>query len=153
MATHAHFCCQSVGIKVVPTAEIIFLAKTAAYDSVFIELEHSTFPLTTASALCSSALAAGITPFVRVPHQCGNGLIQRVLDNGAMGVVFPHIKTVGGLFRESNNDEFQLTIDSGRNCCHIDMQISTHGYEIIDRRSASVLVRARSSRRGHDNHE
>ncbi|RGP63942.1 transcriptional regulatory [Fusarium sporotrichioides] len=33
----------------------------------------------------------GITPFVRVPHQCGNGFVQKVLDGGAMGVIFPHI--------------------------------------------------------------
>lgn len=31
---------------------------------------------------------------MRVPHQCGEGFIQRVLDAGAMGIVVPHIHGV-----------------------------------------------------------
>jgi len=48
-----------------------------------------------ANQLCITANSAGITPFVRVPHQCGNGFVQRVLDVGAMGIIVPHIHTVG----------------------------------------------------------
>lgn len=86
---------QSVGVKLIPSPEIILLAKSAGYDSVFIDLEHSTLSLSTASSLCITSLSSGITPFVRVPHQAGNGFVQRVLDNGAMGVIFPHIQNVG----------------------------------------------------------
>lgn len=71
------------------------MAKSAGYDSLFIELEHSSFSLATASMLCSAGLAVGVTPFVRVPYQCGHGFVQRVLDGGAIGVIFPHISTVG----------------------------------------------------------
>ncbi|KGO75807.1 Pyruvate/Phosphoenolpyruvate kinase [Penicillium italicum] len=45
--------------------------------------------------ICTAALLIDITPFVRVPYQCGNGFVQRVLDGGAMGVVFPHIHNKG----------------------------------------------------------
>jgi 2-keto-3-deoxy-L-rhamnonate aldolase RhmA len=48
-----------------------------------------------AANLCHVGLLAGITPFVRVPHQCGNGFVQRVLDGGAMGVIFPHVESAG----------------------------------------------------------
>ncbi len=78
-----------------PTSEAVLIAKSAGYDSLFIELEHSTFSLETSSQLCSAGLSAGITPFVRVPYQCGDGFVQRVLDGGAMGVIFPHISTRG----------------------------------------------------------
>lgn len=45
--------------------------------------------------LCTTGILAGITPFVRVPYRCGDGFVQRVLDAGAMGVVFPHVKDKG----------------------------------------------------------
>lgn len=70
------------------------LAKASGYDSVFIDLEHSTISLKNASRLCTTALLTKITPFVRLPHQCGDGFVQRVLDGGAMGVIFPHISSV-----------------------------------------------------------
>ncbi|KAE9382228.1 Pyruvate/Phosphoenolpyruvate kinase [Stipitochalara longipes BDJ] len=86
--------CTAVGIKVVTSNEVIHLAKAAGYDSVFIDLEHSTFSIKNVSRLCSTALLSKITPFVRVPYRCGDGFVQRVLDGGAMGIVFPHISTV-----------------------------------------------------------
>ena len=75
--------------------EIISLAKAAGYDTVFVDLEHSVLSEKDASLLCSTALCADVTPFVRVPFQCGQGYIQRILDGGAMGIVFPHISTLG----------------------------------------------------------
>ncbi|KEF57880.1 uncharacterized protein A1O9_05801 [Exophiala aquamarina CBS 119918] len=86
--------CTGVGIKVVTKPEIISLAKAAGYDTVFVDLEHSVLSEKESSRLCSAALSAGITPFVRVPYQCGQGYVQRVLDGGALGVVFPHISTL-----------------------------------------------------------
>ena len=75
--------------------EVILLAKAAEYDSVFIDQEHSVFSVEDIGRLCSASLLAGITPFVRVPYRCGPGHIQRILDSGAMGIVFPHIRSVG----------------------------------------------------------
>lgn len=71
------------------------LARNAGYDSLFIDLEHAWLSLGEASNLCMAGLLAGVTPFVRVPHQCGNGFVQRVLDGGAMGVIFPHVQSAG----------------------------------------------------------
>ena len=86
---------QAVGIRVIANNEVISLAKAAGYDSVFIDLEHSVFSEKDASQLCSAALSSDITPFVRVPYECGHGYIQRALDGGAMGIVFPHINMAG----------------------------------------------------------
>ncbi|KAF3067415.1 2-keto-3-deoxy-L-rhamnonate aldolase [Daldinia childiae] len=86
--------CKAIGVKVVTSNEIILLAKAAGYDSVFIDLEHSVLTLEDMGRLCSTSLLSGITPFVRVPRECGRGFVQRVLDGGAMGIVFPHISTV-----------------------------------------------------------
>jgi 2-keto-3-deoxy-L-rhamnonate aldolase RhmA len=82
-------------VKFISNSEVVQLAKTAGYDSIFIDLEHSNFSISEAHTLCSTALLLGITPFVRVPYECGSGYVQRILDGGAMGIVFPHVNTVG----------------------------------------------------------
>ncbi|KIX95352.1 uncharacterized protein Z520_08869 [Fonsecaea multimorphosa CBS 102226] len=71
------------------------MAAAAGFDALFIDLEHSALSVNDASQLCTIGLLAGTTPFVRVPYQCGDGLVQRVLDGGAMGVIFPHVSTRG----------------------------------------------------------
>jgi 2-keto-3-deoxy-L-rhamnonate aldolase RhmA len=86
---------QAFGIKIAPTPEIAMIAKTAGYDSLFIDMEHTTMSLKNVAALSATALGVGITPFVRVPWQSGHGFVQRVLDAGAMGVIYPHISSVG----------------------------------------------------------
>lgn len=62
---------------------------------MFIDLEHSALEVQDANTLCTTALLAGVTPYVRVPHNCGSGFVQRVLDGGAVGVVYPHINNEG----------------------------------------------------------
>ncbi|KAH7029869.1 Pyruvate/Phosphoenolpyruvate kinase-like domain-containing protein [Microdochium trichocladiopsis] len=84
--------CKSFGIKISANAQVVQVAHNACFDSLFIDLEHGWLSLDEASNLCNVGLLSGITPFVRVPHQCGNGFVQRVLDGGAMGIVFPHIE-------------------------------------------------------------
>jgi 2-keto-3-deoxy-L-rhamnonate aldolase RhmA len=86
---------KAFGIRLATNTQIVQLAQNAGFDSLFIELEHSTLSIDDASRLSMAGLHAGITPFVRVPHQCGNGFVQRVLDGGAMGVIFPHIQNAG----------------------------------------------------------
>ncbi|KAF4960073.1 hypothetical protein FSARC_10568 [Fusarium sarcochroum] len=85
--------CKALGVRLVTNPQVVQLAKNSSFDSLFIDLEHSTLSLSDAGILCGAGLALGITPFVRVPHQCGNGFIQKVLDAGAMGIIFPHIQS------------------------------------------------------------
>ncbi|KAM0325171.1 hypothetical protein ACHAQA_007710 [Verticillium albo-atrum] len=83
--------CKAFGIRLVTNPAVVQLAKNGGFDALFIDLEHSTLSIDDASQHCTAALQIGLTPFVRVPYQCGNGFVQRALDGGAMGVVFPHI--------------------------------------------------------------
>ncbi|KAI0198962.1 Pyruvate/Phosphoenolpyruvate kinase-like domain-containing protein [Astrocystis sublimbata] len=85
--------CKAFGIRLVKDTQVVQLAKNAGFDALFIEMEHSNFSLEDTGSLCRTALQIGITPFVRVPYQCGDGFVQRALDGGAMGVIFPHIHT------------------------------------------------------------
>ncbi|CAL5871967.1 uncharacterized protein PFLUO_LOCUS6224 [Penicillium psychrofluorescens] len=69
------------------------LAKTAGYEGLFIDMEHSSFDLDTAGQLSIACLYAGITPIVRVPSN-DSFFISRACDGGALAVVVPHIRTL-----------------------------------------------------------
>jgi 4-hydroxy-2-oxoheptanedioate aldolase len=80
----------SMIVRLVRSVEIARIAKTAGFDTIYVDLEHNQFSLDTTSQICMAAVAVGITPLVRVPHN-GPEFISRVLDGGAMGVIAPHI--------------------------------------------------------------
>ncbi|KAK2606881.1 hypothetical protein N8I77_005604 [Diaporthe amygdali] len=84
--------CTAMGIRLVNNTQVVHLAANAGFDALFIDLEHSTLSIQDSSQHCIVGLQRGITPFIRVPYQCGNGFVQKVLDGGAMGVIFPHIR-------------------------------------------------------------
>jgi 4-hydroxy-2-oxoheptanedioate aldolase len=77
-------------VRLTRSAEIAQLAATAGFDSLYVDLEHASFTLETTGAICMAALAAGITPLVRVP---GVGEVSRVLDAGALGIIAPHVRS------------------------------------------------------------
>ena len=69
-------------VRMVPGVEIVRIAKSAGFDTLYIDLEHSSFSIHTASQICIMALEAGIPAFVRVPANTPEH-ISRVLDGGA----------------------------------------------------------------------
>jgi 4-hydroxy-2-oxoheptanedioate aldolase len=83
----------SMTARLVRSVEIAQIAKTAGFDMLYIDLEHSTMTLDAAGQICLAALSAGIAPMVRVPANTPE-YIQRVLDGGALGIIAPDIKSV-----------------------------------------------------------
>jgi 2-keto-3-deoxy-L-rhamnonate aldolase RhmA len=81
---------SSITVRLVRGIEIARIAKTAGFDSLYVDLEHSSFSLETTGQICMAALAAGVTPLVRVP---GIATVSRVLDGGALGVIAPHVRS------------------------------------------------------------
>jgi 2-keto-3-deoxy-L-rhamnonate aldolase RhmA len=81
------------GIRFFAGPEHAKFAANAGYDFLFVDAEHACFTLREGSALCRAALDAGVTPVVRV---CGfdHHLCTQYLDNGAQGIIFPHIETI-----------------------------------------------------------
>ena len=71
------------------TPMIVELAAAAGVDFVIIDMEHSALDLDRCAHVIRAADAAGISPLVRVPD-VDAGLIMKVLDLGAMGIVVPH---------------------------------------------------------------
>lgn len=82
----------SMTVRLVRTVDIASIALTAGFDSVYIDLEHSSFPLEAAGQVCMACTALGVTPLVRVPS-LDAAFIARVMDSGAMGVILPGVES------------------------------------------------------------
>ena len=80
----------SMTVRLIRGIEIARIAKTAGFDSLYVDMEHSSFSLETMGQICIAALEVGITPFVRVP---GLADVQRILDAGALGIIAPHVSS------------------------------------------------------------
>ncbi|MEM9029576.1 MAG: aldolase/citrate lyase family protein [Pseudomonadota bacterium] len=79
-----------VGLRQSRTVDVGKAMKLAGFDWLFIDLEHNSMHIDTASQIAVAALDAGIAPILRVPgfeqHHAA-----RALDGGAQGIVFPHV--------------------------------------------------------------
>ena len=82
----------SMTVRLVSGVEIVRIAKTAGFDSIYIDLEHSAFSIETTSQISIMALEAEIPAFVRVPANTPE-YISRVLDGGALGVIAPGVRS------------------------------------------------------------
>ena len=82
----------SMTVRLVRNVEIASIARTAGFDTLYIDVEHSSFSLETTGQICIAALAVGIAPFVRVPSIRPEH-VSRVLDGGALGVIAPHVRS------------------------------------------------------------
>jgi 2-keto-3-deoxy-L-rhamnonate aldolase RhmA len=81
-----------MGIYHLRGAPASLLAKAAGYDWLFIDCEHGAMSTQEASHISIAALPTGIVPIVRI---CKGAIDEgtRALDNGALGLVIPHIDT------------------------------------------------------------
>ncbi|SEP37804.1 2-keto-3-deoxy-L-rhamnonate aldolase RhmA [Amycolatopsis saalfeldensis] len=82
-----------LGIRGSRTTEIVHIARSTGHHAIMVDLEHSTMPTDVAAMLCAAADGFGLTPFVRVPER-EYGMIGRLLDGGAHGIIAPRIETV-----------------------------------------------------------
>ena len=80
------------GVHHLRTVATAMLAAATGHDWLFIDTEHGAFSVQEATQLCLAALPVGITPIVRI---CADALDEgtRALDNGALGIVVPHVDT------------------------------------------------------------
>src|SRR6202051_944372 len=79
----------SMTVRLVRGIEIARIAKTAGFDSLYVDMEHSSFSLESMSQVCIAALEVGITPFVRLP---GIGAVQRILAAAPLAITAPHVQ-------------------------------------------------------------
>ena len=82
----------SMTVRLVRSIEIAQIARTAGFDTLYVDVEHNSFSFDATGQICMAALAVGITPFVRVPTSRPEH-VSRALDGGALGVIVPHIRS------------------------------------------------------------
>ncbi|MGH7328598.1 MAG: HpcH/HpaI aldolase family protein, partial [Polyangiaceae bacterium] len=80
------------GVRLARGAEIAKIMNSAGFDWLFIDLEHGAMSLESAAQICVAALDAAIAPIVRVPNG-EYSMATRILDNGALGIVIPHVNS------------------------------------------------------------
>lgn len=81
-----------MGVRQARSVDIGKIMKTCGYDWLFIDMEHGSMSVDDTVQISIAASDAGITPIVRVPG-FQHFHATRVLDGGALGVVFPHVDT------------------------------------------------------------
>src|ERR1041385_4047782 len=81
-----------LGLRQARTVDTAQIAKACGFDWLFIDCEQNSMNLDTAAQISSAALLTGGTPVVRVAG-LEHWHASRVLDNGAQGIVFPHINS------------------------------------------------------------
>ncbi|HEX7549934.1 MAG TPA: aldolase/citrate lyase family protein [Candidatus Methylomirabilis sp.] len=72
--------------------QLLQILRSAGFDFIYIDMEHSDFSIETVGDLCSAALAHGLIPIVRPPAKDAH-LLTRPLEVGAMGLLLPHVDT------------------------------------------------------------
>ena len=81
-----------LGIRISRTTDIVRIAASTGHTAIMIDLEHSAMPIDSATAMCAAAGDLGVTALVRVP-EFEYGVIGRLLDGGADGIVVPRVET------------------------------------------------------------
>jgi 4-hydroxy-2-oxoheptanedioate aldolase len=80
------------GLLRTPEPTLVEVLGYAGYDYVVLDAEHGAHSFEALDTLILTAYASDVTPIVRV-NENTPGLIMRVLDIGAQGVLVPHIKS------------------------------------------------------------
>ncbi|KMK64879.1 HpcH/HpaI aldolase/citrate lyase family protein [Puniceibacterium sp. IMCC21224] len=94
--------CFGVSCRLTRTTDIAAMLRDCGYDWMFLDLEHGPLSMDQITQTALAGVEAGVTPLVRVAD-AAPGPIHRVLSNGAMGVIVPHVddpETAAAIARE-----------------------------------------------------
>ncbi|MBM4437094.1 MAG: hypothetical protein FJ029_07650 [Actinobacteria bacterium] len=75
-----------------PGAAAAQISARAGFNFYYFDMEHSSLGYDDVAAITTAAKLAGIVP-IAGPTSHADHLVARPLDNGAMGVIVPHVET------------------------------------------------------------
>jgi len=79
-------------VRMARTVNIVALAEEVGFQGIYVDFQHSSIDGDCCAQICAAALHSQITCFVRVPS-LEPGLVSRVLDWGAQGILAPDIRS------------------------------------------------------------
>ena len=83
----------SVGLIVsMPSVNVTQVLTSCGFDWLFIDMEHGPIGIESAHAMITATNGSNTAPIVRVPWN-EHWLVKPVLDAGAMGIIFPMIRS------------------------------------------------------------
>ena len=82
--------CLGVSCRMARTPDIAHMLRDTGYSWMFLDFEHGPLSFDQLSQMALAGVEAGVTPLVRLPD-AGEAAIHRVLSNGAMGIIIPHV--------------------------------------------------------------
>ena len=81
-----------MAVRFARTADIGMIAQSCGFDSIFVDIEHSTITIDTAAQMIAAALPLGVAPLARVPGHDFD-MAAQLLDAGALGIICPQVDT------------------------------------------------------------
>src|SRR4029077_20376387 len=94
-----------LGLRQARTVDTAQIAATCGFDWLFIDCEHNSMDPDTAAQISAASLAVGVSPIVRVAG-FEHWHASRILDNGAQGIVFPHVDDAAQAKRVADSCRF-----------------------------------------------
>jgi 4-hydroxy-2-oxoheptanedioate aldolase len=79
-------------VRMARTVNVVSLASAVGYHGFYVDLQHSSISIDAAAQMFQAALHSDITAFARVPS-LEPGLIGRLLDAGAQGILAPDVRS------------------------------------------------------------
>lgn len=89
-----------------PSADVVEILAYGGLDFIYMDMEHSATTHESLAHMIRAAEIGGATPLVRIPESVPGqypGVILRILDLGAMGVIVPHV---------DNREEAKAVVDA-----------------------------------------
>ncbi len=99
-------------VRLARSGDVARIARTTGHDFIFMDGQHSLFSLETIGHIAQTALGCGVAPLVRV-RSCDDPDTPVILDNGAIGIVFPDVNTAADARRAVDACKFPPI---GRSC-------------------------------------
>ena len=116
------------------SGDVARIAKSTGHDFLFIDCQHSLFNLETIGHIVNTAMSCGVAPLVRV-RGINDPDVSLLLDNGAMGIVYPDINTAAEARRAVDTCKF----------APIGRRSVSGGYPHFDYRSVPLSAACRNS--------
>jgi 2-keto-3-deoxy-L-rhamnonate aldolase RhmA len=80
-------------VRFARTIDVVGIAAASGHQAFYVDLQHNAMSLDTTAQICQAGLALGLTSLVRVPSH-DPGMIGRLLDCGAQGIIAPDVNSV-----------------------------------------------------------